>query len=290
MHPFTDVIVEAELPKQHPGQANRIFRGKRNEVPIALRVPRDRDPDAAPFYDGVGRLFGLSILSPAHYRQTHQWLTKFSPISAPRLIDIGQSDAGMAILHEWIDGTPAADFGQLSEVGAARFGSYLANLHRAPVMGYGSWRDARPANDFWDAAVKTMRYLAETYTYKYDDATRQVLATMDRSRTAIQRPEMGLIMLDIHPSQFFVDRGAFTRVIDTEFIVLGPPEMELVALERMIDTRTAQAIRAGYEAVRPFPNLAPVRDFYRALNRALWIHGDEPADVWRNAPVTFGEA
>lgn len=274
-----------ELPIQHPGQANRIYRGMWRNQSVACRIPRPHDPASQPFYDGVNRLFGPSLQSPENYRLTHEWLSRHAPLRVPKLLDIAETADGMAILHEWIAGTASIQFADLSPDGATQFGVYLATLHQASPEGFGSWHERRPASTFWETAVRTISALSDLYMY--DAKTLQALRQAAPPEGAASIPQMGVTMVDLHPSQFFIERGRFTHVIDLDFFVLAPPEMELVALERMVNARTAEAIRAGYETIRPFPHLEKVRPFYRALNRALWIHGDEDVTTWRNAPIVF---
>jgi hypothetical protein len=62
-----------------------------------------------------------------------------------------------------------------------------------------------------------------------------------------------------------------------------------VALEYVLDGRSARALARGYARVRPLPELVRVRPLYRYLYRLIEIQSATPVGEWLAWPAWFDE-
>ncbi|MFB5190961.1 hypothetical protein [Alicyclobacillus fastidiosus] len=276
-----------EIPIQHPGQANLVKVGLWRGQPVAIKTARPQDGALNEFYTGIADLFGASIQMPYHYVNMYRVLSVHSTLLVPHLYTIFPLDAGKyQPTHTYVEGRAALSFAELTHDGVEQFGKHMAALHAAKVNGAGCFGALVGPEAFRHQMYRSIDKLSQIPTC--DDETRQyaqeVLQEWDTFPTATH---FAPIMLDLDPTQYFIARGKFTHLIDIDFVVFGPPELELIALESMLPRHLADDFVRGYQRVRNFPPLAQVRPTYRLLNRLLCVQGRQPASEWTTREVLF---
>jgi hypothetical protein len=81
------------------------------------------------------------------------------------------------------------------------------------------------------------------------------------------------IMLDMEPRQFLSNGGLVNAIVDTEAYVLGPRELDLIAIECSLDESGAKSFKKGYTDVLSVPELSQIRELYRYLFCLIEIMG-----------------
>jgi aminoglycoside phosphotransferase (APT) family kinase protein len=95
------------------------------------------------------------------------------------------------------------------------------------------------------------------------------------------------VLVDLDPTQFLAQNGRITGLVDTEAYVIAPRALDFIALEYVLDRRSADLISQGYEEILPIPDLTPVRQVYRYLYRLIEVQGDDDMDAWLSQPALF---
>lgn len=114
------------------------------------------------------------------------------------------------------------------------------------------------------------------------------LPQMEQILSELPIPEYTtFVLVDIDPSQFIAQKGIITGLVDTEAYVIAPREFDFIALEYVLDSRSAKLISEGYESILPIPDLRSVRTVYRYLYRLIEIQGDDDIDEWLLCPIIF---
>ena len=135
--------------------------------------------------------------------------------------------------------------------------------------------------------VETLRMLVSRF-FADDERMSGALGPICRAALALPAPERAaLVMVDLDVCQFLSDGRRITAVVDTEGYVVGPRELDLIALEYLLDQAGAAAFARGYRTVLPLPDLAPVRTIYRYLYLLLEVQGQADFDEWMRWPSLF---
>ncbi|GMA63613.1 hypothetical protein NZD89_27500 [Alicyclobacillus fastidiosus] len=276
-----------EMPVQHPGQANLVKIGLWNGRRVAMKTARRQDGSLNEFYVGISSLFNASLQVPYHYLNMYRILSVHSTLPVPHLYSTFPLEATRyQPTHAYVEGRAAVSFAELTQVGAELYGKHLARLHSVKVSGAGCTGALVTPTQFHKRLCRTIDLLSRIAAI--DDETRRiahdVLLTRDTWPMATY---FAPIMLDLDPTQYFAEDGRLTHLIDIDFVVFGPPELELVALESIFPHHLSDDFIRGYRSVRDFPVLAPVRQPYRLLNRLLCVQGRQPAHMWNERETLF---
>lgn len=136
--------------------------------------------------------------------------------------------------------------------------------------------------------ITEIKELSPGYEDHASDVWYIKMPEMERILCDMPAPEYSsFVLADIDPTQFLVDNGVITGLVDTEAYVIAPREFDFVALEYVLDKRSAHFVSKGYETIMPLPDLKPVRVLYRYLYRLLEIQGSPDIDEWLSQPVLF---
>lgn len=276
------------VPEQHPGQANQIWIGPWTDMSsVAIRIPNAFHGDMAPYYDGVKQLFGYTYGTPFHYQAMYRLLRQHSELPIPELLSVTLPErTSFTPVHRFVNGQPAKLFSELSIPGAIAYGQHLGRRHSIQTTAYGSFGAFQTNMTFSEQAAMTIRHLLRAYPYDNETRTALYKAAAEFAQSSATL-SFAPILIDLDPTQFFIDTGRFTCWIDIDFVLFGPPEFELIALEPHLTHTLAVALRGGYERVRQFPHLTLVRSMYRGLQRALCLQGPQASEEWQNAATFF---
>jgi hypothetical protein len=188
-----------------------------------------------------------------------------------------------------LQGATLDSFVVLSDNELRKFGSNLAKIHSYKMNYWGN-----PVGTFMigidNVNNHVIRSMKEIVNEFYLDNYKIVnyLPQMEQILCKIPAPEYSsFVLVDIDPSQFLSANGVITGLVDTEAYVIAPRELDFIALEYVLDRRSAELISEGYEAVLSIPDLKSVRTVYRYLYRLIEIQGDDDIDDWLSRPTLF---
>lgn len=264
--------------------ANDVWRVTTPTHTVIVRAPRPHTGDLNnPFWAGARHLFGLDPQDLTPIPRFHQHVRDDLDLPAPRVLASGVSGGRPWLVTEHVPGEALPDLTTAPDALLIQLGAWLARLHHDDSPQWGNLAGTRrePLSTFPTRLAETIDML--THRFHASDPTLTAIA--NRLSGAI--PTMPVptraapIMLDIDPTQFLRDGARITGLIDTDAVVLGPPELELISLEPLLDERSAAAFRAGYG---PLPSLAAVRPFYRFLSLLMEVQGDVPLAEWMGGP------
>jgi aminoglycoside phosphotransferase (APT) family kinase protein len=282
--PGEDIREVVPLSPGYDDHANDVWRVTTPSCTVVVRAPRpDLGDSGNPFWAGARQLFGLDPRDLRPIPGLHEHLRDDLGLPAPRVLATGDTNGRPWLVTEYLPGEALPDLTDAPDALLTQLGAWLARLHRdtSPCWGDLAGNRREPLHAFPRRLAETIDTL--THRFHGDDpaftrTARELLGEIDALPVPICAAP---VMLDIDPTQFLADGERLTGLIDTEAIVLGPPELELVALEPLLDEASAAAFRAGYG---PLPDLDAVRPFYRYLSLLMEVQGDLPLAEWMHGP------
>jgi hypothetical protein len=132
-----------------------------------------------------------------------------------------------------------------------------------------------------------MHHLLARY-YAHDVKAAYYLAAADQA--LLKSPDFSYacpIMMDWDPTQFVVQYRQLTGLVDTELYVVGPPQLELCALEYVLEQSEAQYFGDGYRQIGPLPDLTPYRFAFRVFLRLISFQGAVDWEQWMGRTHTL---
>lgn len=292
--PFADLLGEPVLAAapHSPGyddHANDVWRVTTPTRDVVVHAPRSGMGDLGnPFWAGAQMLFGHDPRDLRPIGPLHDHLRDDLGLPAPRVLGSGVSDGRPWLVTELLPGHALGNLMETPDALLSQLGSWLERLHNDASSAWGNLTGSRrePLTTFPRWLAKTIDALTGRF-HKGDPAfiaqARELVADIGAMPVPTRAAP---IMLDIDPTQFLSADDELTGLIDTDAVVLGPPELELVALEQLLDECSAAAFRAGYG---PLPVLAAVRPFYRFLCLLMEVQGDVPLAEWMRGPHWLGD-
>ncbi|WP_231503925.1 hypothetical protein [Bacillus sp. UNC437CL72CviS29] len=141
--------------------------------------------------------------------------------------------------------------------------------------------------DFHSTLINIMQQLTERF-YKNNQKILEVLPEMQLLLKRIPTPtESNFILVDMDPTQFLSNGTEITGLVDTEAYAVAPRELDFIALEYVLDKKSAEDFIRGYISVQDIPDLTYVRKPYRYLYRLLSVQGSVGIEEWLNHPTYF---
>jgi hypothetical protein len=288
---FADPILEqVYLDPGYSGHASDVWRVRTTSEAVVVRAFRWADYDQkGPFWGGLGSFFGIDPARIFDLEPLNDLLCRVSPVPAPRVLRKATLESRDCIVVELMPGAPPATLLGAPKPLLEQLGRMLATIHAHHFAWYGhpAGQTRHDLVSFPGRLAATMRDLVERF-YPDDAKIRASLDRMISGVLTLPVPNScSLIMIDIDPSQYLADGGRLTAIVDTEAFVVGPPAMELLALEYVLDPTGAEAVARGYRSLSPLPPLAAVRPVYRYFLRLIEVQGDDDLDEWMSWPILF---
>jgi aminoglycoside phosphotransferase len=242
-----------------------------------------------PFWSGCHYLFGIDPSRVFDLEPLNAQLAEVSPIPAPRVLRKGILDGREWVLVEYMPGSALETFRGQPAAMLELFGHALACIHSLRFADYGSpsGHVRYPLDGFFARVAETLGVLASRF---FSEDQRIMAALEPICLAALELPPPAsatLVMVDLDVCQFLSDGRHITAVVDTEGYVVGPRELDLIALEYLLDQAGAAAFARGYQTVLPLPDLTPVRALYRYLYLLLEVQGQADLDEWMGWPNLF---
>lgn len=288
---FPDKILEqVALDPGYSGHASDVWLVRTCNEEVVVRASRLNGDPANDFWWGAWRVFGIDPRRVFDMEIVNRYLSQLSPIPVPRVIRKEWLEGRPYVLVERMQGRALRSFAGQPPALLEELGTALASIHsfRFDYCGHPAGRLLHSPAEFHTRLAMAMRELVARF--HPDTRVQKRLEEMCAAAGALPAPEAGaLVMLDMDPSQFLTDGKRLTALVDTEAYVIGPRELDLVALEYVLDAEGAGAVARGYRSVTPLPDLTAVRPVYRYFCRLLSIQGSVDIDRWMAWPELFDQ-
>nr|WP_239534519.1 hypothetical protein [Priestia taiwanensis] len=241
------------------------------------------------FWWGNNLLFGIDPRNVYKLESIHNMLRSTSVIPVPRVLHKGFINNKEVVVVEKLAGETICDFKELSCEALYSFGEGLAHIHRKTFSYIGDVQGdfQQPLDTFHEHMCTVMRKLVAHF-YRDDREIASYLPELERIAKGLLSPvASNLILVDMDPTQFLLMGNQISGLVDTEAYAIAPRELDFVALEYLLDERSARAFQEGYSSILELPNLSQVRAVYRYLYRLLRVQGRVPIQQWMNHPTYF---
>jgi aminoglycoside phosphotransferase (APT) family kinase protein len=292
---FRGPIEEIEHASQ--GYANDTWIIGTEKRSYVVKATRTFPSPTRPFWDGMLTLFGMSIYHHIkHRRALAGFLRRHSPLTIPHALHIDMSEKIFPrpfIVYEKLPGEPANLDGAADSAGAAAFarqlGDHLGRLHTADFQFWGSYPSPPDfALKDWPLRLSgSLKALAHRWFSDQPEVLAALPGFVSQARRLPPPASAALVLPDLRPNQFLVSDGHLSALVDIESHVLGPRELDFIALEYMLTPQTLPAFMDGYTRHLPLPNMASVRPLYRYLYWLITALGMHSYAQWMNQPALF---
>jgi len=244
----------------------------------------------APFVWACSNLFGKELSETFDMELINQYLSGLtSSIAIPSVFGKAVIDGRQVIAVEKMNGTNVS-FLDKPPMMMEDLGRSIAEIHSHKVDEWGALNGSlrHELGDFPVKLAHAMRVLAGRYYMKNTIINEHLDHYCTLAANMPVPAYASCIMLDMDPRQFLSSGDRVSAIVDTEAYVLGPREMDLIAIECSIDEAGAQAFRKGYAEVLPFPDLSEVRELYRFFFCLIEIKGPSfDYDKWMSMPAVL---
>jgi hypothetical protein len=293
---FVEPVLESEhCDLGYTDHATDVWRVRTPSQSVALRLS-EVNAWHGPFWDGLRRLFTWRALTPSRVAQRNRFLFQAGGLPVPSLLRHGHFKDPLRhlslsyLILEWLPGQRCATFAELSEAGLESYGTHLARLHGHIFPQFGALAGAKscPPEAFGSQVAKTLTWLAQAY-FQDDPVLTGMLPEMCRQAHDIPPAGCVPVLVDLDPTQYLRnEKGELCALIDTDAYVLGPRELDFIALEYLLTAAQAASFVRGYSTILPLPDLSEVRTVYRYLYRLMEVFpGDFSPDDWLTSPTVF---
>lgn len=282
------IISQEELSPGYENHSSDVWLVKTVSREVIVRAFRSADEDDGPFWGGCRTTFGINPENVHAQECVNSILDRLTDIRIPRVIGKGVLDREYIIVEK-LDGSMLTTFNGQSEEMLYSLGVGLGQIHqkRMNYIGNPQGRFRVELDRFREHLICAMENMVERY-YSDDDKIVSALPELSNLVRELPLPEWtSFILVDMDPTQFLTDGKVVTGLVDTEAYAVGPRELDLVALEYVLDQESGENFIKGYETVLDIPNLDKSRTVYRYLYRLIEIQGREDLDGWLNYPILF---
>jgi hypothetical protein len=272
------------------GVASDVFLVKTKADEYVVRSSGVDENVDVPFVWACRNLFGKELSHTFDIEYINNYLSRLTnKIAVPNVLCKAIINDRQLIVVEKMQGSNLSFLGKSSNM-MEDFGRTIAEIHSNRVYECGSLNGMLrySLSEFPQKLSNAFRVLATSY---YSTNT-VISGTVDHYCTLASTMEVpkfaSCIMLDMDPRQFLSNGERVSAIVDTEAYVLGPREMDLIAIESSLDGIGAYSFKKGYSEVLPFPEVSQLRELYRFFFCLLEIKG--PAydyHKWMSMPSLF---
>ena len=299
---LNDVDWEKVLPGRTIRSAEHLDGGNANDTwqlyteagKYVVKISRATPDHQRLFWNGLYTVFGLDVLKSIPYRkELAEFIDRHSQLKVPQIIrtdSSGQVIPKPYVVTEFLGGEPTdLEKHQDREAVVFRLGEHLGRLHEAKMDTWGCFpqKPHYPKEQWKSRLPALLRRLTEerdgdqeVILSRVEEASRQINELADPAY-------FSLILPDLKPSQFKQKDGRLYALVDIESHVVGPRELDWIALEYSLTERDVRPFTAGYEKHSAAPSLAEVRQPYRLLYYLINVLGWEDLNAWMNQPAIF---
>lgn len=287
---FDEKVLEVrELSPGYEDHTNDVWLVTTEKDEFVVRSPRMGKGAEKEFWRGCRYTFGIGPGDLDALENLSVMLAGKSILKIPRVIRRGVAGQRRLAVVEKLDGGMVETFvGQPSHL-LASLGAGMAQIH-LNAMDYAG----NPAGSFRVQLKNFHRHLVDVMgrmIREFYRADRKIVTAFPQVAEALCQlaapASATYVLVDLDPTQFVSDGIGITGLVDTEAYAIGPRELDFIALEYVLDQKSADDFREGYEKVLLVPDLAQCRLPYRYLYRLLEIQEPEELDKWLSYPILF---
>ncbi len=255
-----------ELKRLTPGydSTNAVFEVITDSAHFILKLGSEKVN--SPFWQGLKLLFDSMPAKGAKLNNLTEKLNALNVFPIPKIIKHGvltNFDRTPYVLVEKMAGEPVHQGSQFEQYFmtdaeiAHELGKFLGTVRQI--------QSTHPDTDFRLKLADTVLQLSKQEpALRNTEVQTNLNSMLERIRQMPLPEHIGLIMPDLWPSQFLLEKGKISALIDIESYVYGPLELELSVLELWLED--FDSLKKGYESTgQKFPDISATRDIYRFL-------------------------
>jgi fructosamine-3-kinase len=286
---FEEPIIEIrELSPGYDDHASDVWLVKTEYQEVIVRSSRMVEEPNNDFWWGCNQLFGIDPRDVHALESVNNILSEFSTIPIPRVLKKGTSSREYVVVEK-LEGQVVNTFiGQPASL-LQSLGEGLANIHQHQrhYIGNPSGTFQIKLERFHDHLIRVMEKLVSKY-YRNDQKIVNQLDEIIEILKDLPVPDFStFVLVDMDPTQFLSNGKVITGLVDTEAYVIAPRELDFVALEYILDEKSAVDFKSGYEKIMAIPDLTNYRLPYRYLYRLMSVQGSVDLDNWLNQEILF---
>lgn len=273
----------------YSGHASDVWLVKTASEEHVIRSSRWTEAPSREFWWGCYDLFGIDPRRMRHFEANAAMLSSSADIPAPRVVAHATIECREYLVVEKMNGTSFQSFIEQSDDLLHQLGVWLAkvHLHRCDYFGNLAGTLVERTETFHTRLSQTMQQLVER-DYSNDIKIKAQLDAMHDELRVMPVPDHFCpVFIDLDPSQFLLQDGLLSAVVDVEAYAIAPRELDFVALEYVLDERSSASFLKGYSSILHPPDLSPYRNVYRYFYRLLGVQGSIDLDRWLAQRILF---
>jgi aminoglycoside phosphotransferase (APT) family kinase protein len=266
----------------YSGHASDVWLVKTASREHVVRSSRLTEAPSREFWWGCYDLFGIDPRRMCHFEANAAMLGSIADIPVPRVHTHAVIDGSEYLVIEKMSGKAFQSFVGQSDAFLHQLGVWLARVHfqRCDYFGNLAHSQIERQDSFHTSLSKTMRLLVER-DYANDSKIKAKLDAMILELSVLLVPDHFCpVFIDLDPSQFLIQDGMLSAVVDVEAYVIGPREFDFVGLEYLLDELSANSFLKGYSTMLDPPDISNYRKAYRYFYRLLGVQGSVDLDRW----------
>lgn len=173
---------------------------------------------------------------------------------------------------------------QVDQAIVEQLAKHLYSWHQLSSVRFGCLQQPQGERQSWPTHLHDYLQTLSEASSGDRQLKQQSLQQLSEQPEAFIPEQFGVIMPDLRWDQFLVAEGQLA-LTDLDAVVFGPVALEWVLLEGLLTEQQACWFLQAYPG-RP-PNLAPVRQVYRAVLSQLQVFGKQNAQAWLDLPAWF---
>lgn len=279
----------AYLEPGYSGHASDVWLVKTASEEHVVRSSRWTEAPSREFWWGCYDLFGIDPRRLRYFEANAAMLGSISDIPVPRVHSHAVIEGREYLVVEKMNGKTLKSFVEQSDALLRQLGIWLARVHMQRCSYFGNLARTRSERheSFHARLSQTMRQLVER-DYADDRKIKTKLDDMIRELGDLPVPDHFCpVFIDLDPSQFLIQDGMLSAIVDVEAYAVGPREFDFVGLEYVLDGKSASSFLKGYSTILNPPDLSNYRTVYRYFYRLLGVQGSVDLDRWLKQPALF---
>lgn len=241
------------------------------------------------FWWGCNFLFGIDPRYMIYFEHNAAFLKRISDIPVPEIIARKSVHDKEYLIVQKMNGEMPKSFIGQSEDFLHQFGTWLAKVHLHRLNYFGNLAKTKMDHkeNFHQKLSQAMTIIVDR-EHHHTSKIRLYLESILKELSELPSPEHFCpILIDLDPSQFLVEDGKISAIVDIEAYAVGPREFDFIGLEYVLDETASRSFINGYEEILQLPDLSHCRTVYRYLYRLLGVQGEVDLDTWLGQPALF---
>ena len=253
---FKEPIIKVqELDPGYEDHASDVWLVTTDDGEVIVRSSRMVGEPDNDFWWGCKKLFGIDPRKVYELENINLLLNQVTSIPVPRVIHKGNAFSKVFVVLEKITGNVMSSFVNQPPSLLESLGEGLAKIHQYKLdyVGSPSGHFQVKLTDFHQHVSTTMVEIVKRF-YSDEAAIKAKLSEITELLEHLPAPSCSsLVLVDMDPTQFLSDGKAITGLVDTEAYVIAPRELDFIGLEYVLDERSVEHFKNGYERIKEFP-------------------------------------